>query len=353
MDRVVNAFRIGTRAVGPGAPCFVIAEAGVNHNGDIAMACRLVDAAADAGADAVKFQTFKASRLVTATAPKAAYQHRGTADTATQFEMLERLELSADGHRVVRARCQARGILFLSSPFDEISADFLADLGMPAFKLGSGELTNLPMLARVAGKRLPLILSTGMATLDEVGAAVSTARAAGATDLAVLQCVSNYPAQPADVNLRAMQTMAEAFDVVTGYSDHTLGVAVSIGAVALGAAIIEKHFTLDRTLPGPDHQASAEPAELAALVAGIRAVESALGDGRKRPAASEAEVAAVARRSIVAAVDIPAGATLTDELLALRRPGTGLAPSMWSTLVGRTVGRAIPAGTLIDLEMLR
>lgn len=350
---MVTSFRIGARPVGAGAPCFVIAEAGVNHNGDPTLACRLVDAAADAGADAVKFQTFKALRLVTATAPQAAYQRRGAAGGGTQFEMLERLELSDDAHRAVVARCRARGVVFLSSPFDELSADFLADLDVPAFKLGSGELTNLPMLAHVAAKGRPLILSTGMATLDEVGAAVATARTAGATDIAVLQCVSSYPAQPADVNLRAMRTMADTFDVVAGYSDHTLGVAVSLGAVALGAAIIEKHFTLDRTLPGPDHQASAEPAELATLVAGIRAIESALGDGQKRPTASEADVAAAARRSIVAAVDIPAGATLTDDLLALRRPGTGLAPSRWSTVIGRTTRKAIPAGALIDPEMLR
>lgn len=347
----MTAFRVGERAVGGGAPCFVIAEAGVNHNGDVALACRLVDAAQDAGADAVKFQTFKASRLVTASAPKAEYQRRTTGEQ-TQHDMLRRLELSDDGHRAVLARCQERGIQFLSSPFDETSADFLDELRVPAFKLGSGELTNLPLLTHVARKGKPVILSTGMATLDEVGAAVAAVRAAGATDLALLQCVSNYPAAPEDVNLRAMETMAKAFDVVVGYSDHTLGNDVAMAAVALGATIIEKHFTLDRHLPGPDHQASIEPADLAALVRGVRAVEAALGDGRKRPAASEADVAAVARRSIVAAIDIPAGATVTSEMITLRRPGTGLPPASQSLVIGRIARARIASGALIELEML-
>ncbi len=340
------------RKIGPNRPCLVIAEAGVNHNGSVDLARELIAAAARSGADAVKFQTFKADRLVSPGAPKAGYQLETTEAGESQRAMLKRLELSADAHRELMACCRQQGVGFLSTPFDEESVDLLFELGVEAFKIGSGELTDLPFLSCVAGKGRPVILSTGMSSMDEVETAMEAVRTAGNCDLVLLQCVSNYPADPADANLRAMTTMASAFDVPVGYSDHTLGTEVALAAVALGACVVEKHLTLDRSLPGPDHRSSVEPDELEALVAGIRKVESALGDGRKRPSASEAATAAAARRSLTAAVDIPAGAVLTREMIAIRRPGTGLPPAMRDDLIGRKAARAIPAGALIQLDML-
>jgi N,N'-diacetyllegionaminate synthase len=352
VDGVVASVAIGDRRVGRDAACFVIAEAGVNHNGSAEIACRLADVARAAGADAVKFQTFKADKLATIRAPKAAYQMETTSSGESQFDMLRALELSDAAHQQILAHCQRSGILFLSSPFDEDSADMLDGLGVPAFKISSGELTNLTFLAHVAQKSKPIILSTGMSRLSEVEQAVSTIRLAGNTDVILLQCVTNYPAAPADVNLRAMATMAEAFQVPVGYSDHTLGNEVAFAAVALGACVVEKHFTLDRNQPGPDHKASIEPEELAALIRGIRTVEAALGTGRKEPASSEAATAAVARRSLVAAATIPSGAILTDALVTVRRPGTGLSPSLRGQVVGRRARVVIPEGTIISIDML-
>ena len=329
----------------------MIAEAGVNHNGDLTTARALIDVAVDAGADAVKFQTFHADLLATAGAPKAEYQLQTTGDDESQLEMLRRLELSGEAHRELQSYCHERGIVFLSTPFDETAVDLLDELGVPAFKISSGDLTNSPLLEHVAAKGKPVILSTGMAELSEVIEAVSVLNAAGCDNPVLLHCVSNYPANPADVNLRAMQTMRAAFDVPVGFSDHTTGIDVSLAAVALGACVIEKHFTLDRTLPGPDHRASLEPAELRELIQAIRRVETALGHGRKTPAASELEIAKIARRSLIAAVDISAGATLAREMIVLRRPGTGLAPSMLATLLGQRATREISAGTLLDVDM--
>ena len=349
---MVATINITGRKVGPGHPCFIVAEAGVNHNGRLEMARHLVDMAAQAGADAVKFQTFKAEKVVSPQAPKAAYQLQTTDTRESQLDMIKRLELSFDDFRELYAYCEDKGILFMSTPFDEESADFLADLGVAVFKIPSGEITNLPFLAHVAHKGKPMIVSTGMSYLGEVEAAVRTIEEAGNHDFVLLHCVSNYPADPADVNLRAMHTLAMAFGVPVGYSDHTLGIEVAIAAVALGACVIEKHFTLDRSLPGPDHRASLESDELTALVQGIRTVEAALGHGRKEPAASESNTAAVARRSLVAAQDILVGTTLTEELIAIKRPGTGLPPAMRSYLVGRTVTVPVAAGALLTLEML-
>lgn len=332
---------IGSRSVGPGHPCFVIAEAGVNHNGDMDLARRLIDAAVEAGADAVKFQTFRADRLVSASAPKAEYQLQTTDREESQFDMIKRLELSEPDHEKLIEYCQSRAIVFLSSPFDELSADYLESLKVPSFKIPSGEITNHPFLAHLAGKGRPLILSTGMSDLSEVEAAVRVIREAGDPGLILLQCVSNYPADPSDINLRAMQTMAEAFDLPVGYSDHVPGNEVAFAAVALGACVIEKHFTLDRTLPGPDHKASLEPDELRSLIAGIRAVERALGDGIKRPAASEANTADVARKSLVAHHDLPAGRTLERGDLVAKRPGTGISPARLNELLGRRLRRAV------------
>lgn len=352
MDSMVTEFPIFGRIIGANQPCFIIAEAGVNHNGNMDLAHQLIDVAIQSGADAIKFQTFRAERLVTADAPKAAYQLETTSAGESQFEMLRRLELNADAHAALIAHCRDKHLVFLSTPFDEASADLLEALDVPAFKIPSGEITNLPFLSHVAHKNRPLIVSTGMAFLGEVETAVQTIEATDNHTLALLHCVSNYPANPADTNLRAMQTMAHAFNVPVGYSDHTSGIEVSLAAVALGACIVEKHFTLDRSLPGPDHRASAEPTELGALVRGIRMVEAALGDGRKQPAASEANTAAAARKSLVAACDIPAGTVLTEMMIAFRRPGTGLPPAMCEFLIGRSTRTTISTGTLLTLELL-
>ena len=344
--------KIGGCKIGSGQPCFIIAEAGVNHNGNREMALKMVDAAKAAGADAVKFQTFRAEKIVTPDAPMAVYQRQATGIDEFQLQMLKRLELSPEAHRELQAYCRERDLLFLSTPFDEESADFLEMLGIPAFKVPSGEITNMPFLEHIAGKGRPIILSTGMSSLEEVRAAADLIRKIGNNYLILLHCVSAYPANAADANLRAMQTMERAFDVPVGYSDHTLGVEVALAAVALGACVIEKHFTLDRNLSGPDHRASLEPDELRTLVSGVRTVEAALGHGRKEPAPCEAETASVARKSVVAARHIPAGAVLTEEMVALKRPGSGLHPSLLSLLLGRKARHDIPAGTLLTLEML-
>lgn len=333
------------------SPCFIIAEAGVNHNGDLKLAMELIDVAFQAKADAVKFQTFSAERLVTRSASKAEYQRKTTDARESQFDMLQRLELSQEAHFELKEYAEKKGILFLSTPFDEISADFLSNLGVPAFKIPSGEITNLPFLEHVAKKMRPMIVSTGMATLDEVRVAVKKIRETGNNELALLHCVSAYPAEPSWINLRAMETLAHTFEVPVGFSDHTTGIEISLAAVALGAKIIEKHFTLDRKLPGPDHGASLEPEELCALVAGIRKVESALGDGRKIPHAEEKDTADAARKSLVAAKDIVAGDLLTEEVILIQRPGTGLPPSLRSQLVGKRAKISIAAGELLTWEM--
>jgi N-acetylneuraminate synthase len=332
---------------------FMIAEAGVNHNGDPTLARALVDVAVAAGADAVKFQTFTVNRLLTRRAAKAEYQQRATGSEQSQYEMLARLELSPADHEMLFAHCADVGIEFMSTPFDPESARYLKRLGVRRLKISSGDVTNLPMLEVVGALGLPVVLSTGMADMAEVEAAVTTLRGAGATDLAILQCVSNYPADPALTNLRVMDAFARAFGAPVGLSDHSTGLAMSIAAVARGAAYIEKHFTLDRTLPGPDHQASLLPDELRALVAAIRDVEAALGDGVKRPAPSELPVREVARKSLVAARDLPGGAILTREDLDVLRPGTGLSPAALPAVLGRRTARAISHHTPITEDMLQ
>ncbi len=349
---MVKPVLIGTRGVGPGLPCLVIAEAGVNHNGSLAMALQLVDAGAEAGADIVKFQTFKSEEVVTALAPKANYQVQNTGATESQLDMIRKLELPDDAFRAIQQHCREKGIAFLSTPFDHRSADLLDEMGVEAFKIPSGEITNFALLNHIARKRKPLIVSTGMSNLEEVSAALDVIHAAGNAELVLLHCVSNYPAAPASVNLRAMKTLEERFNVPVGYSDHTEGIAIPIAAAALDACIVEKHFTLDRRLPGPDHRASLEPLELAAMVRGIRDVQSALGDGIKRPVVEELSTAAVARRSLVAAHDLRAGTLLTESMVAIRRPGTGLPPSDLARVLGRQLKQDLAAGHLFTLEML-
>lgn len=332
---------------------FVIAEAGVNHNGDADRALEMVDVAARSGADAIKFQTFSADKLVGQQAEKADYQKRETGE-GSQHSMLKALEMSDALHAALFDRCAAAEIEFMSTPFDEEAADMLVALGMARLKVPSGEITNHPFLRHLAACDRPLILSTGMATMDEITEALEVIAQARATYgfvapledmVTVLHCTSNYPAAPADVNLRAMATIARETGMPVGYSDHTLGLAVSTAAVALGAVVIEKHFTLDRSLPGPDHRASLTPDELTALIAQIRTVEAALGSPVKAPTAAELPVRTVARRSVAAARDLPSGTVLARSDLILLRPGTGIAPRHVDALDGRILVHAVERGT--------
>jgi N,N'-diacetyllegionaminate synthase len=328
----------------------IIAEAGVNHNGDMKLAERLIDVAAESGADCVKFQTFSADRLVTAAARKAEYQAQSTDSGESQHEMLRRLELTRAMHERLIAHCESRGIRFFSTAFDTHSADMLVELGVDSFKIPSGEITNLPYLRHVGRHGKPVILSTGMSRLGEIEAALEILTQAGTARelITVLHCNTEYPPPMRDVNLRAMCAIRDAFGVRVGYSDHTPGIEIAIAAVALGAVVIEKHFTIDKTLPGPDHKASLEPHELKAMVSSIRNIELALGDGIKRPSSSELKNIGVARKSIVAARRIECGEPFTVENLATKRPGTGLSPMLWDQLLGKMALRAYERDDLID-----
>jgi len=334
----------------------IIAEAGVNHNGDEALALALVDRAAECGADIVKFQTFKADKLVRKGAAKAEYQQRTTGG-GDQHSMLRSLELSDDLHRKLLQRCAARGIEFMSTAFDEDSADFLVGLGMGRLKIPSGELTNHPFLSHLAAKNLPIILSTGMSTLDEVHEAIAAIAAERTRRgfaaplgemLTILHCTSNYPTRLEDVNLRVIPMLIEALGLPVGYSDHTEGILISVAAVAAGAVVIEKHFTLDRGLPGPDHTASIEPGELAEMVDRVRQVERALGVADKQPMASEIPVRDLVRRSVTLIRPLAAGATLSREDLALLRPGDGIPPRDLERVIGRRVAHALAEGTTLQ-----
>lgn len=326
---------------------YVIAEAGVNHNGSPELAMRLAAAAKAAGADAVKFQTFRAEKLASATAAQAAYQKENMGDTGSQLAMLKRLELSREDFRQLKAYCDSIGITFLSTAFDDESLDFLEELNLPVLKIPSGEVTNLPLLERLAATGKPLLLSTGMCDMDEVAAAVTLLKEKGAGDICLLHCTTAYPAPVDGVNLRAMVAMAEAFGLPVGYSDHTEGIQVPVAAVALGARVIEKHFTLDKTMEGPDHKASLTPDELTAMVAAVRSVEQALGDGVKAPTPAELQNRAVARKSIVAACPIRRGEVFTEQNLTTKRPGDGLSPMCWHQVLGTTACRDYDTDDLI------
>jgi N,N'-diacetyllegionaminate synthase len=329
----------------------IIAEAGVNHNGDLSLARELIDAAADAGADVVKFQTFRADQLVTSAAVKADYQSRGSNDSESQHDLLRRLELSREMHQALISHCRSREIEFFSTAFDLASIDFLAELGLKRFKVPSGEITNLPYLRRIGRYGKPVILSTGMSTLGEIEDAIQVLESAGTMrrQITVLQCNTEYPTPPTDVNLRAMLTIRDAFGVAVGYSDHTLGIEMAVAASALGAAVIEKHLTVDRTLPGPDHKASLEAGEFKAMIVAIRNVEEALGDGIKRPSNSERKNMAIARKSVVASCSIRAGEVFTESNIAAKRPGTGLSPMRWDEVLGRKATRDFAADEPIEL----
>jgi N,N'-diacetyllegionaminate synthase len=333
---------------------FIIAEAGVNHNGSIGTAKELIDAAAMAGADAVKFQTFKAESMVSRRAPKAGYQKKTTGKGGTQFEMLKRLELDAASHKELIRYCRRKGIIFLSSPFDLDSVELLDELGLEIFKVPSGEITNLPYLKKIGALNKKVIMSTGMSNLKEIREALDILVSSGTRkqDITVLHCVTEYPAPAEEVNLKAMLTIKKAFNVKVGYSDHTLGIEIPIAAVALGASVIEKHVTLNRNMNGPDHRSSIEPNELEALVKAVRNVEKALGTGVKKPTKNEEKNKNIVRKSIVAKRNIPKGMRITGDMLDIKRPGTGIEPKALSSVVGRRAGRAIEKDALIKIKYL-
>jgi N,N'-diacetyllegionaminate synthase len=348
-----DAVSVAGRRIGRGEPCFLVAEIGVNHNGDVDLARRLIASAADAGADAVKFQTWITDKVVADTAPLAAYQNANLgSDAVSQREMLERLELSRPDFESLRNVADDCGVMFLSTPDEEESADFLNTLGLPMIKIGSGELTNRPFLRHVGALGKPVMLSTGMATLEEVDRAVTTLRAAGASELILMHCVSLYPAPPTAANLHAMETMEATFGLPVGFSDHTLGRDVAVAAVALGACALEKHITLSRDMEGPDHPASLEPAEFAELVTAVRAVESALGDGEKLPAPGELETRAVVRRRILTSRAVKAGTLIREDDVTLRRAGAGLEAGLLEEVLGKRARHDLPANEPVTAEAI-
>lgn len=348
----MNKIKIGKKYIGYGEPAFIIAEMGVNHNGDMRLVRKIIDEAVEAGVDAIKFQKFTTEDLVTVNAPKAKYQEATTDSSESQFKMLKKLELSTEQLKELKAYADQKGILSFATPFDENSVDFLEELDVEAYKIGSGDVTNIPLLKKVAMKGKPIILSTGMSTLSDVEEAVEAVFSQGNQKLILMHCTSNYPTDLKDVNLKAMDTVQQAFSLPTGYSDHTMGISVSVAAVARGAVAIEKHFTLDRSLEGPDHLASLEPDELKQLVSEIRNVEACLGSSIKKPAESELEVKLVAQKSIVATTNIKAGTILTSEMLTCKRPSTGIPPKYIDVVVGRKATVDILKDNVITWEMV-
>ena len=343
----MQKIKMSSYFIGEGEPCFIIAEVGVNHNGDVNLAKKLIEVAREAGAEAVKFQTFKAEEVVTQSAKKAGYQKETTSSEESQLEMIKKLELSGRDFEELSTYAREKGVIFLSSPFDKGSVDLLDRLGVPAFKVGSGEITNFPLLKHIAGKKKPIILSTGMSTLGEIEEALKIIQEEGVEEIILLHCVSCYPAKIEDMNLRAMETLRYAFKLPVGLSDHSIGINIPTAAVALGACVIEKHLTLDKNLPGPDHRASLEPEELKQMVKAIRDVEKAMGDGIKKPTKEEEENKKVVRRSIMAKVDIPRGTTIIEEMLDVKRPGAGIEPRHLDIVVGRKAKKNIKPGELI------
>lgn len=328
---------------------FIIAEAGVNHNGSLKLAKKLVDAAKDAGADCVKFQTFVSKNIVSRNAVKAEYQKKQTEPEESQHDMLKKLELSFDEFTELNEYCMRKDIEFMSTAFDFDSINFLNSLDMGTWKIPSGDITNLPYLIKIAKLNKPVILSTGMSTMEDIRNAIKALKENGTAEITVLHCTTEYPTPLEDVNLKAMNTIKEEFSVEVGYSDHTTGIEVPIAAVALGATVIEKHFTLDRSMDGPDHQASLEPNELKAMVDSIRHIELALGNGMKQPAESEKKNMAIARKSIIASKNIKAGEVFTDDNLTVKRPGDGISPMRWFDVIGKNAPRDFDEDELIEL----
>lgn len=326
---------------------FIIAEAGDNHNGDYKLALQLVDKAVEAGADCVKFQTFITENVISKFAEKADYQKENTGESESQYEMVKKLELSFEQFRSIKKYCEQKGILFLSTPFDLDSIDFLEEINIPFWKIPSGEITNLPYLEKIAKTGKDIILSTGMSTMEEIEKAISVLKEHGAGEITLLHCNTEYPTPFEDVNLQAMKTMRDTFGVPVGYSDHTIGIEVPVAAAAMGAAVIEKHFTLDKNMEGPDHKASLEPEELKQMVTSIRNIEKALGSSIKQPSPSERKNISIARKSIVAKRDIRQGEPLTEENLSIKRPGDGISPMRWYEIIGTTAVKDFKEDELI------
>jgi N-acetylneuraminate synthase/N,N'-diacetyllegionaminate synthase len=347
----MRKIKIDCKLVGDGEPVFVVAEAGVNHNGSIVLAKKLVDAAKNAGADAVKFQTFKTEKVVTEYAKKADYQ-KSAGSNESQYEMLRKLELKNERFTELFDYAKKKGIIFLSSAFDKESVDLLNNLGVLAFKVASGEITNFPLLRYIAGKKKPIILSTGMSTIHEISEALKIIRKEGVQDIILLHCVTSYPARKEDINLRVIETLRRKFKLPIGFSDHTLGPVVSIAAVALGAVLIEKHFTLDRNLSGPDHSMSMQPNELKEMIAAIHEAKKALGTGVKRLTEDEKKIKKLARRSVVARVSIRKGTIITESMLDTKRPGTGIDPRRMNLIIGKRTRQDIARDELITLKKL-
>lgn len=351
----MTRIKVSDKFIGENVPCFIIAEAGVNHNGDINLAKKLVDTAADMGADAVKFQTFKAEKLVLQHTDKAEYQMKSTGSNESQYQMLKKLELTESNFEELKMYAEKKNIIFLSTPFDNESVDFLNNIGVPLFKIGSGEITNIPLLQHIAKKNKPVILSTGMSTLGEIEEALCTLINGGLTDIIILHCITSYPAKAEEANLNVIKTLRSCFKLPVGLSDHTLGINVSLAARVLGACVIEKHFTTDIKLVGPDHRASLDPEELGALVRGIREIESALGDGIKKPTKEEENIKKFVRKKLVACVDIPKGAIISEGMILLKRVGTeeGIDPKYLYSVLGKRTLQEININSPIRWAMIK
>ena len=342
----MEKIRIGDRLIGEEEPCFIIAEAGVNHNGSVELAKKLIDAAKTAGADAVKFQTFKTESLLS----KNIVVPKHVESKESLFDTIRGLELSEEAHYMLSEYCKQKGIVFMSTPMDNNSVDLLEDIGVPVFKVASCDLDNLPLLKYISKTEKPIILSTGMGSISEVGEAIEVIKSNGNADIILLHCVSAYPPRVEDVNLRAMNTLRDAFKLPVGYSDHTIGINIPLAAVAMGAKVIEKHFTLDKTMEGPDHAVSADPVDLKNLVSGIRELEKSFGTGVKAPSKDEIVMKKAFRKSIVAGVNIKKGETITLEMLSIKRPGTGISPKYFDFIVGKKAKRDIKSDDLITME---
>jgi len=340
------------KKIGDNEPCFIVAEAGVNHNGDIEIAQRLIDAAVEAGADAIKFQTFNADLLVTPHAQKARYQKKSTSTSESQYQMIKRLELPQHTFKKLSDYANMRKILFFSSPFDMKSVDILERIEVPLYKIPSGEITNLPLLTYIAKKGKPIILSTGMATFEEIDEAINIIKNEGVEDIILLYCVTSYPAKMESLDLNVISSLRNRYHLPVGFSDHTTGNVAAIAARTLNACVIEKHFTLDRKMSGPDHQASIDPKGLKKLVMAIRGIESALGNGMKKISKEESEIKAITRKSLVAAIDISAGTIITEIMIDLKRPGTGLAPKYKDKIIGKKSNRSIKKNELFDWDRM-
>jgi len=347
----MNNYNIGNHIVGDNSRCYIIAEAGVNHNGDISIAKELISEASRSGADAIKFQTFHANDLLLKNAKKANYQKINPNDRETQFEMIKKLELNQNDFIELYNYAIKKNVTFLSSPFDIKSVDFLDSIGIPAFKIASGELTNMPLIEHISSKKKPIILSTGMSSIEEIRNSISLIKK-NTDNIILLHCISSYPTKYEDVNLRVIKTLKSEFNLPVGFSDHTIGILIPISAVALGACAIEKHFTLDNNFEGPDHKISLEPKEFRNMVNNIRIVEKALGDGVRVPTHEEEEIKKIARKSIVSKYDIPKGTLITKDLLDIKRPGTGIEPKYIEDIIGRKTTKEIKKNQLFNWDMI-